>query len=955
MSPSFSGGAELFQHRARLFPLPYLAAAVAPPSLRSARVRVRFSTNKALIHTTNRALHALNLMYHQQQHQSIHFVPNHIQSHCISNSHPSFGHDNPSSSFSFSFSSFVSSLPSLVFPKSTSHNINSESDMKSSDSVNWRVRVVTPGSDDDHSGHLSSRPSSAQLRIVLSVRRRCSSFLTSVRAATMCHDVMNQHDSDHTHTDCDKVKKKVVNHKCMMIQQHGDRNPQKHVDINQNVNMLPSSLSLSNSHSSFSSSPTAVVPLIASRISLPSHLHIVPLHSVLPQHDKELYCTPPTSVQNHANHMPCTDTQYQHQSSPPVQCHPLLRSQDDITVLELESPLRSARIAGSRREYVRLIGRMHTQGMLSFTSHPKAINGVFAVRKDDTHDRLIIDAQPANRCFIDSKHVNLPSPSHLIQLSLQRGQHMYVGKSDLSNFYHHLGLPEWMQPYFALPKLTHAEMKEIGIMTDTSTTSTHCYPMCVTVPMGFSHGVYLAQNAHLNVLYRYNSCTNLNQSDTKVQSVPFISHSSTPPLQLHDNILHTSDMTVTHHSALHGVIIDDFFIFSLNRSVATAALTRVLSAYAYAGFVVKDSKVVWPTTEPVKVIGFMIHGKEATIDLPMDSCRSLISATQAVLRSPTITATHLSHLIGRWTWLLMIRRSALAVLQQVYRFIQAAQKLRRRFQVWPSVRRELTMLLCLLPLLHARLDTPFFHRVLASDASEYAAGVVTTKVTTTLKQQLNQICSDKQNLMANMQMIVNSQRCRESVKIYTHEQSERDCLADSLQLTGFDCSSPSSPSSTSLSYFPNRSISSASESACPSLCTATVQDSTKMDMIILAQRTLDALYTSITSHPWRCLISHPWRNNSEHINVLELRAALLACHWLLSSPHVLSSRVFLLVDSAATFFSIWKGRSSSPRLLLIMRKLSAIMLSADLTLMTGWIPSKVNPADEPSRNKNKQA
>ena len=56
------------------------------------------------------------------------------------------------------------------------------------------------------------------------------------------------------------------------------------------------------------------------------------------------------------------------------------------------------------------------------------------------------------------------------------------------------------------------------------------------------------------------------------------------------------------------------------------------------------------------------------------------------------------------------------------RYCRVAQ--RRQFTLWPSVRRELSMLLSLLPLLEAHLHAPFFHRAIASDASELAAGVV---------------------------------------------------------------------------------------------------------------------------------------------------------------------------------------------------------------------------------------
>lgn len=82
----------------------------------------------------------------------------------------------------------------------------------------------------------------------------------------------------------------------------------------------------------------------------------------------------------------------------------------------------------------------------------------------------------------------------------------------------------------------------------------------------------------------------------------------------------------------------------------------------------------------------------------------------------------------------MLRRSALAVLQHAYRYCRVAQL--RHFTLWPSVRRELLMLLSLLPLMEARLDAPFFHRAIASDASELAAGVVTTALSSQLRDQL---------------------------------------------------------------------------------------------------------------------------------------------------------------------------------------------------------------------------
>ena len=72
-----------------------------------------------------------------------------------------------------------------------------------------------------------------------------------------------------------------------------------------------------------------------------------------------------------------------------------------------------------------------------------------------------------------------------------------------------------------------------------------------------------------------------------------------------------------------------------------------------------------PTSSPVKVLGFEIDGRRGTIRLPCDSQLSLIRSTLSALRSYEMTGRQLAHLIGRWTWVMMLRRPTLAVLQHV--------------------------------------------------------------------------------------------------------------------------------------------------------------------------------------------------------------------------------------------------------------------------------------------------
>jgi hypothetical protein len=512
--------------------------------------------------------------------------------------------------------------------------------------------------------------------------------------------------------------------------------------------------------------------------------------------------------------------------------------------------------------------------MISFTARPKVVNGVFTVAKDADADRLIIDAQPANRLFVDPPHVALPNPSHLVQLRVphrcRRGRlvRLCLGKSDLANYYHLLGLPAWMCEYFALPSLTREELASLGIEGDCE-----LYPVCLTLPMGFSHAVLLANCSHEHVLY------------------------SSGALSRSDNILGLSSPDVPDDGVIHGIVIDDFFLFSLDLELAQRVFERVLAAYRRAGFIVKESKLVRPTNDPVKVIGFVINPDEdghATIALPSEARIDLASATLGCLRRGAVSGLGLAHLIGRWTWTMLLRRPSLSVLQHAYRFIRVAGK--RKFNIWPSVRRELWMLLGLLPLLNARLDVPTFRHIIASDASEHGAGVVCATPSPSLSQRVWQLCSTRAH--ATMQTLVNA-------------ADKRGDLDDLVEQASLSAELHSNLAASAVEHYA-------------------------------------AFYEDIGAARWNTIISSAWRA-PEHINALELRAVLLAVHWLLSYPSSHLSRVSLLVDSTVTLFALWKGRSSSTRLLLILRKISALLLASGVSLLTGWLPSEVNPADRPSR------
>jgi hypothetical protein len=99
---------------------------------------------------------------------------------------------------------------------------------------------------------------------------------------------------------------------------------------------------------------------------------------------------------------------------------------------------------------------------------------------------------------------------------------------------------------------------------------------------------------------------------------------------------------------------------------------------------------------------------------------------------------------------------------------------------------------------------------------------------------------------------------------------------------------------------------------------------------------------------WATIVSHPWRWE-DHINVLEVQAAVLSLRWVLSHPRAIGSRVLLFGDSQVALGCLAKGRSSSYPLLRLLRRVAALVLASGLRPSYRWLPSAANPADGPSR------
>ena len=111
------------------------------------------------------------------------------------------------------------------------------------------------------------------------------------------------------------------------------------------------------------------------------------------------------------------------------------------------------------------------------------------------------------------------------------------------------------------------------------------------------------------------------------------------------------------------------------------------------------------------------------------------------------------------------------------------------------------------------------------------------------------------------------------------------------------------------------------------------------------------LRSSIPSKLWRwkTICGWQWTGSQEHINVLELRAALTSIRWRVEQQKQLDLRCIHLVDSLVCLHALTRGRSSSRKMRRTLMRLNSYLLVTGLQPLWGYVSTHDNPADRPSR------
>jgi hypothetical protein len=255
--------------------------------------------------------------------------------------------------------------------------------------------------------------------------------------------------------------------------------------------------------------------------------------------------------------------------------------------------------------------------------------------------------------------------------------------------------------------------------------------------------------------------------------------------------------------------------------------------------------------------------------------------------------------VGAWTWPMLLRRPTLAVFKHVYKFAQLYRD--TYHELWPCVRRELLVVIALAPLLRCDLRRQSWSRLVATDASMVGSGVVSTALTVPMEMNLWPIMTQPECTLLPV-------------------RTPAELSSQSEALTQWPILHAQQP----------------------------VEVCRTSGMDVQSHRQAVVHLLTSPSVQWSTVISSQWRR-SQHINELELQSLLLSLRWALSHPSSISRQLHVLLDSSSVYFGVNKGRSSSPRMLALLRRFAALTLASGVSLLTGWVPSALNPADQASR------
>jgi hypothetical protein len=365
--------------------------------------------------------------------------------------------------------------------------------------------------------------------------------------------------------------------------------------------------------------------------------------------------------------------------------------------------------------YPELCELLYKRGMLSFDGEGFAAcdgaakpiyNGFFKIPKGDKF-RLILDAQPANALLLKPSDPDLPNPESILRaLRFARAQGL-VGpsarlyKEDAADYYHCLRVPDWIRRYQCLRPLSPAQVEDLRAR-GVPIRDGECVPNLITLAMGLSHSVTLAQG-----------------------------------LMAHQCQLTLAELTPQERArVLLFAYIDDVNVIA-DPHLGSRLMRMVRARLVALGLELKESKRV-DGAEEGEVLGVLLQlrsGMYGVSPRRLVSIRDQLSELLEADAARGVSVRELEGVLGKVNWVALVRRPIYSFVFFCYKWSHVTVAKEggrdRRHPLWKCVRKELQQLHDILPFCFASLWPARIGSVI-SDACSFGAGAGWTSATVPL-------------------------------------------------------------------------------------------------------------------------------------------------------------------------------------------------------------------------------
>lgn len=363
---------------------------------------------------------------------------------------------------------------------------------------------------------------------------------------------------------------------------------------------------------------------------------------------------------------------------------------------------------------------------------------------------------------------------------------------------------------------------------------------------------------------------------------------------IRENNLLTMSMSVPRVPSFIGIVIDDLIAFekiaraALSTSEMTKSEETVRSAvgrFADLGLIPHDGKTFYNDLH-AEFWGATFDGDSGYVRAGLKRMIPILFATVGILKLGLCSISLLQVLVGCWTSAFLFRRRMLSIFNVVYEVFQRASKQSDVIRLSEALKEELMLCVSLCPLAATFLRTRTSSQVYASDASSVGWAVISADIPNWLASEVHR----------------HALRKRVWTKLLSPSKSllkERGVLEPSEEL----------PAGEAFATHPLWSLIAGG----------------------FQFQTLKSRRTKAGRHI----------NIDEMIGMLEAEKSAVETGF--------PVRYFSLADSQVSLGALLKGRSSSIGLNALLQESLAVHLSTSVVPSFGFLPSKENPADDPTR------